>query len=80
VQIFRCERPPTPIQNGVARDALNARASTISSMAWVNLVKLRVVPDVALVALKLTLSVPKKLRSVEVIDPLMQPWPDGCSG
>src|SRR4051794_41810665 len=40
----------------------------------------RVVPDLALVALKAIRSVPKNICRVRTIAPAAQLWPEGCSG
>ena len=56
------------------------RASTISSIAWENRVKLRVVPDTTLVALKSIRLLPKNCCRVRTIEPDNPLCPDGCSG
>src|SRR4051794_32694496 len=58
----------------------HTRALMLSSRMSESRRQLRVVPDLLLVALIATLSVPKKERSVPRIEPAAQLWPDGCSG
>src|SRR4051812_34205750 len=58
----------------------HTRALMLSSSRSERRRQLRVVPDLLLVALIATLSVPKKYCSVRTIEPAAQVWPEGCSG